>query len=177
MLWHVIMTPLTTLVATAEMLQVETEQEPSPVPSDTRALLRQTVETASQLERLVTDALGFFRLQIPPTLVTVDLDALAAEVVAGLPVAAWHDAMIDVARLPAVSGDPARLRLLFRQLFEAAHRSRGPDLLVVTVWAVVYEDTVRVSVADNGIGGPVNDAPTTGTDVSDVRLPIAHAGE
>ena len=158
MMWHETMGPLTTLLGTAEMLQLDVEQDLSSIPADVRAMIKQTVETATQLERLVTDVLGFYRLQSAPMLVTVDLDAVLADVVATLPGSLWRDAVVDVAKLPTVTGDPARLRLLVRQLLDAAHRVRGPEPLVVRVWATVYDDAFRLSVSDNGIGMPPVDS-------------------
>jgi signal transduction histidine kinase len=100
----------------------------------------------------VTDVLGYYRLESPPALVTVDLDALIHEVVASLPPRLWHDAVLDVAPLPSVVGDPARLRVLFRQLLEGAHRLRGSEALEVGIMADEYDDGVRLSVTDNGLG-------------------------
>lgn len=154
MMWHEIMGPLTRLVATTEMLQVDAEASGSAGAADVRPLVKQTVETAIELERLVTDVLGYYRLQSAPALVTVDLDAVVQEVVAGLPGRLWHDAGVEIQALPSVIGDPTRLRLLFRQLLEGAHRRRTSERLVVRVLAVEYDDGVRVTVADNGAGLP-----------------------
>jgi len=152
MMWHEIMGPLTTLLGTTEMLQVAAEQNPSSVSADTRAMIKHSVETTTHLERLVTDVLGYYRLQSAPMLVTVDLDALLADVVAGLPVSVWHDAVVDVGTLPCVSGDAARLRLLFRQLLDATHRAGGAEPLVVSIWCTEYDDAVRITIADNAVG-------------------------
>jgi signal transduction histidine kinase len=161
MMWHELMGPLTTLAGTIEMLQVNAEQASSPLPPSTLAIIEQAVETTTELERLVTDVLGYYRLQSPPSLVTVDLDAVLADVIASLPVSIWQDAVVDVGSLPCVTGDPARLGLVFRQLLDAAHRVRGAEPLVVSIWAAEDEDAVRVSVGDNGVR-------TSHTDCDDV---------
>ena len=149
LMWHAIMGPLASLVGTTEMLQVETEQATPACARGTAALVKEAVDTATHLERLVTDILGYYKLQSPPILITVDLDAIVTEVIAGLPLSVWHDTTIDAAVLPPVSGDPARLRVLFRQLFDCLHRWRGPRPSVLDVWAVEYDDDIRVSLADD----------------------------
>ena len=149
MMWREIMGPLTSLLGTIEMLQVETERD-VPGSEGTATLVNAAVGTATHLERLVTDVLGYYRLQSPPTLVAVDLDAVVADVIAGLPFSAWHDVTIDAAALPRVSGDPARLLVLFRQLFDYVQQRRGPQPGMLDVWAVEYDDEVRVSLAEHG---------------------------
>ncbi len=153
MMWHEIIGPLTTLLGTVEMLQVDAEQRSSP--PETLATVKQTVAIATHLERLVTDVLGYYRLQTPPTLVTVDLGRLLADVVATFPGSMWHDATVDVANIPPVSGDPVRLRTLFRQLLDGAHRLGGPDPLAVRLCAYESNDHLRICVSSNGVGRPV----------------------
>ena len=159
MMWHEVVGPLTTLSSTLEMMQIDAESDPTSVPSDMLAMIGQGVEITTYLERLVTDVLGFYRLATPPRLVSVDLDTLVAEAIASLPVAAWHDAVIDKDTLPAAIGDPTRLRLLFRQLLANAQTLRGSNPPVIHIAATEYDDTVRVTVADNGVGIALDEGP------------------
>ena len=87
-----------------------------------------------------------------------------SETVAALPASMWHDASIHVGELPVVSGDPARLRLLVRQLFDGAHQRQGSERLMVRVWATGYDGGVRLSIDDNGVGIP---EPVSGIDADD----------
>jgi len=166
MMWHEVMAPLTTLSSTLEMIQIDAEADPTVVPSDMLAMLRQGVEITSRLERLTTDVLGYYRSTTPPRLVAVDLDALVTEAIAALPTSSWHDAVIHKDPLPATIGDPTRLRLLFRQLFDTAQMLRGPHPLAIQIVATEYSDAVRLSLSDNGVGITLDDAD--GQDVFDV---------
>ncbi len=157
MMWHETMEPLTTLLSATEALQDDLDRNPDAVPADARAAVAQSIDAASRLERLLTDVLGFFRLHAAPTLVPVDLHKLVADVVSTLPASEWGDATVDVGQLPCVTGDPVRLRLLFRRLLDSAQRRRGKDALAVHVWAAVYDGTLRVTVSDNGAELPPAD--------------------
>src|SRR6185369_1244047 len=85
MMWHEVMGPLTTLLSTLEMVEVDAEANPTVLPTNMRSMLRQGMEIATNLERLINDVLGYYRLNTPPALAPVDLDALVAETIESLP--------------------------------------------------------------------------------------------
>jgi signal transduction histidine kinase len=152
MMWHEVMGPLTTLLSTLEMIQIDGEANPASLPPDVVVMIQQLVEIATGLERLITDVLGYYRLHTAPALVPVDLDALVAETIASLPLSVWHDALVEKDRLPCTSGDPTRLRLLFRQLLDHIQAFRSAEPFVVHVAASEYPDAVRITLSDNGVG-------------------------
>ena len=165
MMWHEVMSPLTTLLSTLEMVQIDADENPANLPPDMMLMIRQAVEIATRIERLVTDVLGFYRLLAPPSIVSVDLDTLVGETIASLPRSLWHDTQIEKDVLPETSGDPTRLRVLFRQLFENAYTLRGPEPLAIHIAAAEYDDAVRITVSDNGVGIlPDSEAPVHAPD-------------
>jgi signal transduction histidine kinase len=158
MMWHEVMGPLTTLLSTLEMVEVDAEANPTVLPTNMRSMLRQGMEIATNLERLINDVLGYYRLNTSPALAPVDLDALVAETIESLPLTTWHDAVVEKDKLPETTGDPTRLRLLFRQLFDNARTMRGSHPLVIHVAATNYDDAVRISITDNGVGSSSDEA-------------------
>jgi signal transduction histidine kinase len=92
--------------------------------------------------------------------VRVDLAAALAEVLDGLHAQIREgDAMVKAEGLPAVTGDPAQVRQLLQNLIANAVKFRGDQPARVEVSArPVDEDRVEVSIADNGIGVPPDQA-------------------
>jgi signal transduction histidine kinase len=151
------MGPLTTLSSMLEMIAFDAEQNLTVLPPDVLAMVRQGGEITTRLEQLTTDVLGYYRLITPPRLVPVDLDALVVEAIASLPTSSWHDALVEKDVVPPTIGDPTRLRLLFRQLFDNARTRRGPGPLAIHIAATEYDDAIRMSLTDNGIGVKLDD--------------------
>ena len=92
--------------------------------------------------------------------VRVDLAAALAEVLNGLHAQIRdQDATVRAEGLPAVTGDPAQVRQLLQNLVANAVKFRTEDPPRVEVSArQVPGDRVEVSIADNGIGVPPDQA-------------------
>jgi signal transduction histidine kinase len=92
--------------------------------------------------------------------VRVDLAAALAEVLNGLHAQIRdQDATVRAEGLPAVTGDPAQVRQLLQNLVANAVKFRAEEPPRVEVTArQVQGDRVEVSVADNGIGVPPDQA-------------------
>jgi signal transduction histidine kinase len=92
--------------------------------------------------------------------VRVDLAAALAEVLNGLHAQIRdQDATVRAEGLPAVTGDPAQVRQLLQNLIANAVKFRAEEPPRVEVSArQVPGDRVEVSVADNGIGVPPDQA-------------------
>jgi signal transduction histidine kinase len=92
--------------------------------------------------------------------VRVDLAAALAEVLDGLHAQIRdQDATVRAEGLPAVTGDPAQVRQLLQNLVANAVKFRADEPPRVEVSArPVDGDRVEVSVADNGIGVPADQA-------------------
>jgi signal transduction histidine kinase len=93
------------------------------------------------------------------TPVRVDLAAALAEVLNGLQAQVRdQDATIRADGLPTVTGDPAQLRQLLQNLVANAVKFRSDAPPLVEVSARETDGGVEVSVADNGIGVPPDQA-------------------
>lgn len=118
------------------------------------------VDGAKRMQLLISDLLTFSRVgRTSQGFVAVDL----ADVVA----TAWKtlddqakrtDATVEVSIGPDadhVHGDPALLRMLFTNLFANSIKYRRPEVApYLRLTATAEGDTIRVDVADNGIGIP-----------------------
>jgi PAS domain S-box-containing protein len=122
---------------------------------DTQTYVNAALRGASRMDRLIDDLLAYARAgQRPATYVPVDLDTIAAEVVADS--AAIIDetgAALTVEPLPTVIGDPTQLRQLLQNLVTNAIKFHGPDAAPsVTVSSSDGGDEWTIVVEDNGIG-------------------------
>ena len=92
--------------------------------------------------------------------VRVDLAAALAEVLNGLHAQIRdQDATVRAEGLPTVTGDPAQVRQLLQNLVANAVKFRAEEPPRVEVSArQVNDDRVEVSIADNGIGVPPDQA-------------------
>jgi signal transduction histidine kinase len=117
------------------------------------------VDSAERLRSLVEDLLGYSQTGgIEPERRPVDLNEVVEELLA------WRSeqireagADVQVARLPEVVGDSLLLRLILDNLLSNALRFRAPGKgPKVRLEADQFADLVVVSVADDGIGVPVD---------------------
>jgi len=122
-------------------------------------------ETGDQLERMRKSALRMNELidgllsysRIPAgnqPLQRIDLKSVMSEVIQDLEVRIGETkGRVEVGELPFISADPLQMRELFQNLIGNAlkyHRDGVPPVVVVS--AERRNDTVEISVSDNGIG-------------------------
>lgn len=148
---HDLQEPLRKIVGFTELLQDRYE----PRDDQEREFQQYVVNSAHRLQRLIKDLLAFSRagrreLEVEP----VDLDELAAGVTSDLELAIEDaGATIEVEDLPAVLGDAGQLREVVQNLVANALKYAAEDRPPrITVTGTREGDTVRLVVADNGIG-------------------------
>jgi len=154
---HDLKTPLTTIVAQAQLLERRAEREGRTAELDgIRRLMRET----AQLSRLVEEILDASRIErgaFPIHPEDCDLAVIARE-------AADRDRpgrqRVELAISGPVSGrfDPDRARQLIENLLENALKY-SPEESEVVVRAWCDGDQARLSVTDGGIGIPADDMP------------------
>jgi signal transduction histidine kinase len=148
---HELRSPLTRARLNTELLP-ETEE----LQASREALLRDL----ALMRDLVTDLLESERLSARHATLhreAVDLQALAQEVVAGLDQAVQQDLAVG---LPVLQLDPARMRLLLRNLLDNALRhsvdaSQAPTLRITAT----EQGGAEMSVRDFGVGVPPEQLP------------------
>ncbi len=153
---HDLKTPLTTLLAQAQLLARKAEQAPD-APTD-RAGIERIITEARRMSALVNELLDAARAghgRLIGARVPVDLAALAAEVCAQQP----PERCVLVAPEPVVGEyDSHRITQVIEQLVENAVKySPNGEPVTVQVWS--EGDQARLSVADRGIGIPSGDLP------------------
>ncbi len=153
---HDLKTPLTTLLAQAQLLARKAEQAPD-APTD-RAGIERIIAEARRMSALVNELLDAARVgrgRLIGARVPVDLTALAAEVCARWP----PERCVLVAPEPVVGEyDSHRITQVIEQLVENAVKySPNGEPVTVQVWS--EGDQARLSVADRGIGIPPGDLP------------------
>ncbi len=150
---HDLRAPLRHVIGFAALL---TQSASASLDADARRLLKTIVDAAGRMGSLIDDLLGFSRIgRTPLSVSTVDLDRLLQE--ARNEIAAEIEGRSIVWRvngLPAVSGDPALLRLVLVNLLSNAAKysasSSPAEIEVGTVATDAHESVVFVR--DNGVG-------------------------
>jgi two-component system, OmpR family, phosphate regulon sensor histidine kinase PhoR len=152
---HELKTPVATMIASAEALQIALgRRDPS-----AERFASQLEGSARQLDRLVGDLLDLSRLeQEAPVLAPVRLDELVLEELARHRARIEDNGLtLDVVADPAmIMGDTADLRIAVRNLVDNAIR-HTPEGGIVDVRVGANEDTVFVRVTDTGEGIPSAD--------------------
>jgi signal transduction histidine kinase len=154
---HELKTPLAAIKAYTATLR----QNPELYAEKREEYLRIVEEQADRLSRLIEDLLLVTRVEAGQLLrrrTTIPLDAVLDEALAEI-----H---FDTKRYPieretaaaTVSGDPDRLRDLFRNLIENAIKY-SPEGGPIVVRARETDDTTVVEVSDSGIGISAGDLP------------------
>lgn len=148
---HDLQEPLRKIVGFTELLQDRYE----PRDDQEREFQQYIVTSAHRLQRLIKDLLAFSRagrreLDVEP----VHLDELVAGVLSDLELAIEDaGATIEVGDLPVALGDPGQLREVVQNLVANALKYAAADRPPrITVTGAHEGDTVRLVVADNGIG-------------------------
>jgi signal transduction histidine kinase len=120
-----------------------------------RDYLERMSSAAERMQDLIDGLLQYSRVTMQATPSTdVDLERVAHEVVGDLEVAIRDaGARVDVGSLPHVSADALQMRQLLQNLIANALKFRRPDVPpVVRLDGRVLDDTVEITVSDNGIG-------------------------
>ncbi len=120
-----------------------------------RDYLGRMSSAAERMQDLIDGLLQYSRVTMQTTPTSdVDLDRVAHEVVGDLEIAIRDaGARIEIGALPHVPADALQMRQLLQNLIANALKFRRPDApSVVRVEGRVLDETVEITVSDNGIG-------------------------
>lgn len=151
---HDLKSPLQVVRGFVELLGRQAEADPTRA-TEVQTYVAAALRGAGRMDRLIDDLLAYSRAgQRPSELQPVDLDVIAAEVLAdSASIIDETDAAIHVEPLPTVPGDPTQLRQLLQNLVTNAMKFRRPDVApVVRIAATDDGRHWKVAVEDNGIG-------------------------
>ena len=150
---HDLRVPLSSIVASVEMLQDELADHPDRAVG---ALLAQTTRAADRMVRMLEQNMELGDAGRTPSRVPVDLGLVLEQLV--LDSAALLDpvgAVVEAQRLPVVRADPDDMYSVFQNLVTNAVKFARPDVPAwVRVDARPVEQGWRVTVRDNGVGIP-----------------------
>lgn len=150
---HDMRVPLSSIVASIEMLEDELADYPDPAVS---ALLDRTTRAADRLERMLDQNMRVGSTVDEIERVDVDLDTMVRQLTldsAGLFEAA--NATIESADLPVVRADPRGMYSVLQNLVTNSVKFARPGVpVVVSISAQHTDDGWRISVRDNGVGIP-----------------------
>jgi len=150
---HDLKSPLQVVRGFVELLGRQADS--SPEPGDAQTYVAAALRGAARMDRLIDDLLAYSRAgQRPAEFVSVDLDLIAAEVLAdSAALITETEAVVTVGPLPTVPGDPTQLRQLLQNLITNAIKFRRIGITPeVTVTGEANDDHWTVTVSDNGIG-------------------------
>jgi len=155
---HELRTPLTAISGSLEVLLLAPEGDPD----TTRRVLHGMRREAQRLTRLVTDLLTLTRLDArrPLNLQAVDLTVLAREVVESMkPLAKNRALLLETEGNTKCYGDADQLKQVFYNLLGNAIQSTDAEKGSLILRVQGLEQTVRVTVSDNGLGIPEQAQP------------------
>jgi two-component system sensor histidine kinase KdpD len=155
---HDLRTPLASILGSASTLR---NQEPDLDESARTELLRTIQEEAERLNRFIANLLDMTRLEsgaIQPNADFVDLgDVVGSALQRALAVLAKHHVRVSIpASLPMLKLDPVLLEQVLFNLLDNAAKYTPPES-TIEVNATRAGDLVRVDIADEGDGIPVED--------------------
>lgn len=149
---HDLKTPLTTMSLSLELIRDELE-DGTPA-EELLPLITRALRGAARMSSMIEDVLAFARIDTTIEPAAVDLNEVAAEVVADLG-SVLADVDLEIGDLPVVQGDRALLRSMLLNLIGNAAKFRSPERLpVVRVAASRHGERWRLEVHDNGVGIP-----------------------
>jgi signal transduction histidine kinase len=150
---HDLRVPLSSVIASAEMLGEELEDRSSPVID---ALLAQTVRSAERMERMIAQSLEYGVAGDEPAFAEVDLAHVANQLV--LSSTTLLDAAgvkVEITDLPVVSADPDGMYSVLQNLLTNSIKFARPGVPAkVHMSALRVPDAWRISFRDNGVGIP-----------------------
>jgi signal transduction histidine kinase len=155
---HDLQTPLTTLIAQAQLLERGATRNPD-VPPDLAGIQR-ILREAQRLNQLVRELLDVTRVERGQFLLnpqTVDLVSLAREACERY-TSAHHACVVEAAGPVVGSFDETRMSQVIDHLVENAVKF-SPDGGEIRVHLATEGDQAVMSVADKGIGIPSDDVP------------------
>lgn len=130
-------------------------QHPAAQTPDLQRPLRQVIDAANRLGRLMDDLLAFSRMaRAPLTLRPVPLQSVVGEIVQQLGrEAAGRKIEWKIDPLPEVLGDPATLQIVWQNLLQNAVKyTRHREQAVIEIHCQANERDWTFSVRDNGAG-------------------------
>jgi signal transduction histidine kinase len=150
---HDLQTPLRSIAGFIQLLEADYGHQLGP---DGKDWLRRAQKSTALLQEIIHDLLAYSSLESKSEpFAAVPLDPLVGSVLMLLDVPIKEaGAKIDVGPLPVVFGDDAQLVQLFQNLIGNALKFRGDASPVIRLWSTRSEETVSVSINDNGIGIP-----------------------
>ncbi|MBF0130035.1 MAG: response regulator [Alphaproteobacteria bacterium] len=117
--------------------------------------LDRMTDASRRMQELINDLLTYSRVtsRAEPFQV-LDLGELVRDVVGSLQIRLEETGgRVEIGALPAIEADPRGMQQLFQNLIGNAIKFHRPEVPpIVTVEAVPGEDTIEISVSDNGIG-------------------------
>ncbi len=155
---HELKTPAASIQAAAETLHDAAQGDPAAV----RRFAAQLDRDAQRLSRIVADLLDLSRLETGSELDrNIDLDAIVSDETGRFEAAARESGLtlvVDAGRCEVVRGSERDLSLLVRNLVDNAIRYTRPGG-TIRIGLSSDDDTVRLTVADTGLGIPTKDLP------------------
>ena len=127
----------------------------SALPDDCLLYLERMMSATERMQALIDGLLDYSRAaRKPRTVALTDLGEIVRDVLGDLEVPIERTgARISVGDLPRIKGDPLQMRQLFQNLIGNALKFHQPDQPpTITIQAETTADTLRLVVADAGIG-------------------------
>ena len=154
---HDLRNPLGVVEGFAEILL---DGDAGPLTPRQDEVVRKILAATGRMSDLIEDLLAFSRSSLAPHREAVDARTVVDQVLDALAdVIATSGAVVDVGPLPVVVADPTQLSQVLQNLIANAVKFRSEEPPVVEVSARPTDgDRVEVSVADNGIGVPPDQA-------------------
>jgi signal transduction histidine kinase len=148
---HDLKNPLTGILGFVAMLA---DMPPVAGDPDSRRCVDRALSSATRMWRMIEDVLSLAEVNGQPRLGQVSLGEIAGQVLEDLAAAIrTADATVTVQPLPSVLGDATQLRVLLQNLVGNAVKFRAPDRPCrVVISGDADTETVRLRVADNGVG-------------------------
>jgi PAS domain S-box-containing protein len=154
---HELRTPLTSIYGFAETLL---RQDVVFGEEDRKTFLRYIASESQRLTSIVDTLLAVARLDtgdLQVNLAETDVREAVRQVLDSVRFDNGHEVVVELPDAPlAARADPDKLRQVLANLLDNAIRY-SPDGGVITVGATVHDDTVEVTVSDEGIGIPQSD--------------------
>lgn len=151
---HDLRTPLTSILAYAELLA----EEPAVASDPGVAPLADGVVAASlRMKSMIEQVLDYAQVAGRLRLVDTDLEVLVASVLNDLgPALRRRGATVHVGSLPTVLADAGQLYVILLNLVDNAVKYAGDGPVEIAIGCSVQDDRARVWVRDTGIGIPAD---------------------
>ena len=145
--------PLTSIIASLEMLEEQLGAHPDP---EVGALLVRARQGADRMSRMLGQHMEIDQEPAARVLSGVDLGHVAFELaVDSARLLELADATLDIGCLPVVRADPDEMYSVLQNLLTNAVKFTRPDVRPwVSISAARVPDAWRISVTDNGMGIP-----------------------